>query len=386
MALTGQLSDMSLAELIEFFCNQRKTGRLKIDYPRGHSVFFIREGELVDARVGALSGPEAVYFSLTLPNAAFDFSPDVQATRRTIDVAWTQVVLEGLRRLDEGLSPTEADAFGAWSPSETELAQMLDQVAHLDAPETRKSQLKKPAAAREEAGAAAATTSEPARAESSDAEPQREETSREPFPTMLEGAGPGGSKKKFVLAAVAAAVVLACVVAAVPFMRRSASKSVPAPAASEKTPPDAPAQVSPADATVPQPSGESAEANAADATSPEAADSSAAAARREALERERRERERRERREEAARREDAAADPSNAAAAGANAPKPAAPSGPKSVRVTVTYDEAGRVTQAAVAGTTPGAEAYGSTALRIARGKRFPAGSGGSTVITIPVN
>src|SRR5436305_481889 len=60
MALTGQLSDMSLAELIEFFCNQRKTGRLKIDYPRGHSVFFISEGELVDAKVGALSGVEAV--------------------------------------------------------------------------------------------------------------------------------------------------------------------------------------------------------------------------------------------------------------------------------------------------------------------------------------
>ncbi|HEX8720693.1 MAG TPA: DUF4388 domain-containing protein, partial [Pyrinomonadaceae bacterium] len=139
MALTGQLSDMSLAELIEFFCNQRKTGRLKIDYPRGHSVFFIKEGELVDAKVGSLSGPEAVYFSLTLPNAAFDFSPDVQATRRTIHSAWTQVVLEGLRRLDEGLAPTEADAFGTWSPNESELAQMLDQVEHLDAAGQQKS-------------------------------------------------------------------------------------------------------------------------------------------------------------------------------------------------------------------------------------------------------
>ena len=59
---------------------------------------------------------------------------------------------------------------------------------------------------------------------------------------------------------------------------------------------------------------------------------------------------------------------------------------PKSVRVSVTYDEAGRVTQASVAGATPGAEAYGSTAVRIARGKRFPAGKAGSTVVTIPVN
>src|SRR5919205_4386067 len=133
MALTGQLSDMSLAELIEFFCNQRKTGRLKIDYPRGHSVFFIKDGELVDAKVGSLSGVDAVYFSLTLPNAAFDFSPDVQASRRTINEKWTQVVLEGLRRLDEGLSPTEKDAFGGFTPTDADLAQMLDQVEHLDA-------------------------------------------------------------------------------------------------------------------------------------------------------------------------------------------------------------------------------------------------------------
>ncbi|HYY95053.1 MAG TPA: TonB family protein, partial [Pyrinomonadaceae bacterium] len=72
--------------------------------------------------------------------------------------------------------------------------------------------------------------------------------------------------------------------------------------------------------------------------------------------------------------------------AAATKPAPATPSGPKSVRVTVTYDEAGRVTQASVAGATPGAEAYGSTAVRIARGKHFPAGKPGSTVVTIPVN
>ena len=381
MALTGQLSDMSLAELIEFFCNQRKTGRLKIDYPRGHSVFFIKEGELVDAKVGALSGPEAVYFSLTLPNAAFDFSPDVHATRRTIHSAWTQVVLEGLRRLDEGLAPTEEDAFGVWSPSETELAQMLDQVEHLDSPEQRKSQLKK---SREEEKAAGEKSDSHAEAqkESQHEESAREESSKEPFPTMFESGAQGGSKKKLVLAAVAAAVVLACVVAAVPFMSSSTSKSNSAPVASDKNPTaDAPAQAAPDGATSVQPSVESAEAAPADASE---ADAAAAAARREALERERRERERRERerREEAAKREDAADAASNSAAA---APKPA-PSGPKSVRVTVTYDEAGRVTQASVAGTTPGAEAYGATALRIARGKRFPAGSGGSTVITIAVN
>ncbi|HEX8150680.1 MAG TPA: DUF4388 domain-containing protein [Pyrinomonadaceae bacterium] len=359
MALTGQLSDMSLAELIEFFCNQRKTGRLKIDYPRGHSVFFIKEGELVDAKVGALSGPEAVYFSLTLPNAAFDFSPDVQATRRTIQQAWTQVVLEGLRRLDEGLSPTEADAFGKWEPSETELAQMLDQVEHLE----DRAQSRKERAARAAAPDAAPKSEEP---------PVKDD-SPEPFSMMVESAGGGGSKKKFVLMGVAAAVVLACAVAAVPFINRTPAK--PAAEAAVAPAPAAPAEPAPAEAQPAEASVEPAEA------APESGAAAADAARRE--ERERKERERR-RREEAAKREEAANDlnPADAAAA----PKPATPSGPKSVKVTVTYDEAGRVTAASVAGATPGAEAYGSTAVRIARGKRFPAGKSGSTVVTIPVN
>ena len=366
MALTGQLSDMSLAELIEFFCNQRKTGRLKIDYQRGHSVFFIKEGELVDAKVGALSGAEAVYFSLTLPNAAFDFSPDVQATRRTIHNAWTQVVLEGLRRLDEGLSPTEADAFGKWEPSETELAQMLDQVEHLDSQNKRDKERAARAAAPD-----AATKGVDATVKDSTAR----ESSTEPFSMMVESAGAGGgSKKKFVLAGVAAAVLLAGAVAAVPLMKSAPAKPEAAAAAPA---PAAPAEPAPAEAAPAEPSGDAA------ATTTESADPAAAAdaARRE--ERERKERERR-RREEAAKKEDAAnsLNPADPAAA----PKPATPSGPKSVRVTVTYDEAGRVTAASVAGATPGAEAYGSTAVRMARGKRFPAGKPGSTVVTIPVN
>jgi hypothetical protein len=365
MALTGQLSDMSLAELIEFFCNQRKTGRLKIDYQRGHSVFFIKDGELVDAKVGALSGAEAVYFSLTLPNAAFDFSPDVQATRRTIHNAWTQVVLEGLRRLDEGLSPTEADAFGKWEPSETELAQMLDQVEHLDT----LTQSKKERAARAAAPDAAPKGEEPPAPE--------KEGSPEPFSMMVESASAdGGSKKKFVLMGVGAAVVLACAVAAVPLLNRAPAK--PEAAAAAASAPVAAAESAPAEAQPAEPSGEAA------ATTPDAsADAATAdAARRE--ERERKERERR-RREEAAKKEDAA-NAHNPAESNAAAPKPATPSGPKSVKVTVSYDEAGRVTAASVAGATPGAEAYGSTAVRIARGKRFPAGKAGSTVVTIPVN
>jgi hypothetical protein len=105
MALTGHLSDLSLSELIEFFCNQRKAGRLKVLYPKGAGYFYLQAGSVVDARIGVLHGIDAVYYALTLPNAQFEFSVDVEAEKRTINQPWTQVVLEGLRRLDENIAP-----------------------------------------------------------------------------------------------------------------------------------------------------------------------------------------------------------------------------------------------------------------------------------------
>lgn len=108
MALTGHLSDLSLSELIEFFCNQRKTGQLKVLYPQGPGHFYLQTGSVVDARIGVLRGIDAVYFALTLPNAKFEFGGESESTERTINQPWTQVVLEGLRRLDEGIVPSNA--------------------------------------------------------------------------------------------------------------------------------------------------------------------------------------------------------------------------------------------------------------------------------------
>src|SRR5712691_9715135 len=108
MALTGHLSDLSLSELIEFFCNQRKGGRLKVLYPQGLGYFYLQTGSVVNARIGVLRGIDAVYYALTLPNAEFKFHPSAEAAEHNINQPWTQVVLEGLRRLDEGIVPSPA--------------------------------------------------------------------------------------------------------------------------------------------------------------------------------------------------------------------------------------------------------------------------------------
>lgn len=101
MPLTGELSDLSLAELIEFFCNKRKFGRLTVVYPEGASHFYVKAGAVVHASFGSLRGTEAVHYALSLPNASFTFSPAQEAPEQSIDVHWTSVVLEGLRQIDE---------------------------------------------------------------------------------------------------------------------------------------------------------------------------------------------------------------------------------------------------------------------------------------------
>src|ERR1041384_3043818 len=345
MALTGQLNDLSLSELIEFFCNQRKTGRLKVDYALAPGVFFIKEGELVDAKIGALNGVEAIYFALTLPSAAFDFSAQVQSQRRTINEPWTRVVLEGLRRIDEGIAPSEQDPFAGLGNDE------LDEAiaGYLSSNE--------------------ANGNAPTQSQSTPEESAPASSSTAPLSMTVEAANAEAAtgRRKFVVAGVAAAVVLACVVAGIPlvkhFSRNNAAVSAPAPAAQPNA--------TDTNASAPNPAA-APDANAAPAPEAVAADDAAQAAKlaREREQRQQREREQQRKLDEAKKAEQQQPLPS---------PSPAV--GPKTVRVSVAYDENGHVTSASAVGSSPGAEAYAATAVRIARGRRFPAGQGGSTVV-----
>ncbi|HEY0544966.1 MAG TPA: DUF4388 domain-containing protein [Pyrinomonadaceae bacterium] len=349
MALSGQLSDLSLAELIEFFCNQRKSGRLKVSYPRAPGFFYFQKGGLVDAKIGALCGVEAVYYALTLENASFKFSASFEPTRRTIHQPWAQVALEGLRRMDEGIAPSEAFPEGYDAASYMDDADGSNEIKSAEEDESE-NVLPLPKRVRERAA-----------------------DEQAPLSLTVENAS-GGGRRVMVYAAIAAAVIIS--VAAVGFPAgwygKKKAADVPQPAAV-----NAQQQVTnnagsnPAD----QPASNTADPSATEQGAGPVNDSAALAARRE---REARDRERWKAAQEKA---DAANPGANAATASAapsaDAAKKPEPAKPKTTTVQVTYDEAGRVTQAS------GGDA---NALRIARQKRFPAGKAGSATVTIPVN
>ena len=290
MALTGHLSDLSLSELIEFFCNQRKTGQLKVLYPQGHGSFYLQAGSVVDARIGVLRGIDAVYFALTLPNAKFEFGGVDDPVERSINQPWTQVVLEGLRRLDEGIVPTEA-----FPPDYSVETNSADSTA--------------------------AQVSEPDL-----------ESLRVPGFLSVSGVESGGKRKGLVAGAVAFAIIASVAALGVPAGWYGRSKQAPVSTQAETQPtniavPDTTTAIAQEDTTGAVPE------------APEALNDAALAAKR------RRDLER-------ARARDAKVATDAQAVTSPAAPIPtlvaaALPkAGPKKVVVTVTYDESGRVTQA----------------------------------------
>ncbi|MGI9105032.1 MAG: DUF4388 domain-containing protein [Pyrinomonadaceae bacterium] len=374
MAFTGQMNDLALSELIEFFCNQRKTGRLKVDYPLAPGVFFIKEGDLVDAKFGALNGVEAVFFALTLPSASFDFSAGMQSSRRTISESWASVVLEGLRRLDEGIVPDASKAFA----TEEEIDEAT--IEYLNCIEDANKSLATPVSddAPEDV---LKDVSKGVTKNAVDDSPH--DSSPLPLSQTLAATSNGG-RGKLVAASVVASVVLICAVAAIPLSKRFKGSSAPvssAPAATQAADSNAATQGDDsADQATPAPT----EAAPAAATMPTAADAAAGEAAALAARRAHEARQERARKLLEAKRTEAAQAANDDTATG---PSPAAKStGAKAVRVSITYDEAGRVTQASAVGSSPGAEAYASTAVRVARGRRFPAGKAGSTIVVIPIN
>ncbi|MDX6384340.1 MAG: hypothetical protein QOK48_1913 [Blastocatellia bacterium] len=360
MALSGELNDLSLAELIEFFCNQRKTGRLKVIYSVGPGYFYLQSGSVVHARIGVLRGIEAVYYSLTLPNASFTFSPAFEAPEQTINQPWTSVVLEGLRRMDEGVKPSEPFPEGPVPLVEEAKSEVV--------------KAEEPSAPEPELVASVVAAAKPQSTPSVKpkfetpvvTQPAPELPYMEAFVSQPDGSSHFGSWR---LVTVIAATILIFAVVGVPWGWYARSKA--ARTATEAV--AAPVQTS-------QPVSETATANetpaepvTSESVQPSTTEAELAARRlRDARAKER-----------AARLQEAGVNPVplqptpapiNPSAAKTQS-SPAA--GSKKATVQVTYDENGRVTQAS------GGDA---TALRIARQKRFPAGKAGSATITIPIN
>jgi hypothetical protein len=77
MSIEGNLKDYPFLDVIAMLSNKKETGRLQIDFNSGQGSFYFDKGELSAARVGALTGFSAVNVALSMEGTHFRFDSGI---------------------------------------------------------------------------------------------------------------------------------------------------------------------------------------------------------------------------------------------------------------------------------------------------------------------
>ncbi len=102
MGVSGSLAEMSLPDLVQILWHGRKSGALRLRRgPESGEVHFA-EGMVVNAMWGKLRAEDAFYAMLRISDGEFAFDPNYKAEEVLIKDSPEGLLLEGMRRLDEG--------------------------------------------------------------------------------------------------------------------------------------------------------------------------------------------------------------------------------------------------------------------------------------------
>jgi response regulator RpfG family c-di-GMP phosphodiesterase len=101
--VSGSLREMSLPDVVQILATGRKSGKLVlVSGPKRGEVHF-NEGQVYDCRFGELGQEDAFYALLKLTEGSFSLDPTFTPDTRRIRTSAEGLLLEGMRRLDEGL-------------------------------------------------------------------------------------------------------------------------------------------------------------------------------------------------------------------------------------------------------------------------------------------
>lgn len=107
-SLQGSLDVMSLASIIQVNCEERNQSRLRIRRQNREGLIYFKDGDVVHAEVGRITGDRAVYELLSWDRGTFQMEQGISPPLRTVNTGWSGLLLEGMRRIDEtgeGMDP-----------------------------------------------------------------------------------------------------------------------------------------------------------------------------------------------------------------------------------------------------------------------------------------
>ncbi|WP_437307568.1 HD domain-containing phosphohydrolase [Sorangium sp. So ce388] len=100
--VSGSLAEMGLPDMIQILWHGRKTCALKIQANSMAGEIHFADGQVVHALWAGALGEDAFYRMLTLREGDFRLDPSFSPSTRSITASPEALLLEGMRRLDEG--------------------------------------------------------------------------------------------------------------------------------------------------------------------------------------------------------------------------------------------------------------------------------------------
>lgn len=101
MAVKGDLRDMDLTSIIAVNCNQMNQARLVIRHEDREASIFFHDGNIVHMSLESLEGELVIHEVLRWEDGMFELERDVPSPKRTVSAGWSELLLQGMQRLDE---------------------------------------------------------------------------------------------------------------------------------------------------------------------------------------------------------------------------------------------------------------------------------------------
>ncbi len=99
--VSGSLEQISMADLLQVFSMNRRTGVLQLQSAGMSSEVFVNEGRIEEAVCGQTRGEKALYRIIGFRDGRFSFVPGRQSPVRSLDATTDALLMEGMRQTDE---------------------------------------------------------------------------------------------------------------------------------------------------------------------------------------------------------------------------------------------------------------------------------------------
>ena len=101
MSFQGSIQELPIPDIIQLVSVSGKTGMFTLTRGAEHGYIYLKNGQMTHAKLGDVTGEEAVYALAIWSTGDFQFTPGEEAESATIRTSNTSLLMESARRIDE---------------------------------------------------------------------------------------------------------------------------------------------------------------------------------------------------------------------------------------------------------------------------------------------